>query len=144
MEVPEPTIEFIHRMPVQLRFRDIDMFGHVNNNIYFEIMDLAKASFYAQIQGGHLSPENIGLLVVNVNCDFFRPTRLEEPIEVLTGVLRLSEHSIRLEQRVINSETGEVKVVCRTVLAGFDAHTGSGAPVPAIYREYLEKILPST
>lgn len=142
MQVPEPTIEFVHRMPVQLRFRDIDMFGHVNNNIYFELMDLAKAAFYAQIQGGHLNPENIGLLVVNVNCDFFRPTRLEEPIEVLTGVLRLSEHSIRLEQRVINSETGEVKVVCRTVLAGFDPATGSGAPVPAIYGEYIEKILP--
>ena len=49
MQVPEATIEFIHRTPVQLRFRDIDMFGHVNNNVYLELMDMAKASFYAQI-----------------------------------------------------------------------------------------------
>ncbi|MDE6131249.1 MAG: acyl-CoA thioesterase, partial [Muribaculaceae bacterium] len=45
MEVPAATIEFRHRLPVQLRFRDIDMFGHVNNNVYLELMDVAKAAF---------------------------------------------------------------------------------------------------
>lgn len=140
MQVPEATIEFVHRMPVQLRFRDIDMFGHVNNNVYFELMDVAKAAFYAQIHGGHLSPDNIGLLVVNVNCDFYEPTLLEEPLEILTGILKVSERSVKLEQRVVNSSTGAVKVVCRTILAGFDAHTNSGAPVPAIYHRYFESL----
>ena len=140
MQVPEATIEFIHRTPVQLRFRDIDMFGHVNNNVYLELMDMAKASFYAQIHGGHLNPANIGLLVVNVNCDFFEPTRLEEPLEILTGILKISERSIKLEQRIINSATGAVKGICRTVLAGFDPKTNSGAPVPAIYHEYFNSL----
>ena len=126
MQVPEATIEFIHRTPVQLRFRDIDMFGHVNNNVYLELMDMAKASFYAQIHGGHLNPANIGLLVVNVNCDFFEPTRLEEPLEILTGILKISERS--------------VKLICRTVLAGFDPRTNSGAPVPAVYHEYFDSL----
>lgn len=140
MEVPAPTIEFVHRTPVQLRFRDIDMFGHVNNNVYLELMDVAKASFYAEIHGGHLTPANIGLLVVNVNCDFFEPTTLEEPLEILTGILKVSERSVKLEQRVVNPATGAVKVVCRTVLAGFDPKTNSGAPVPEIYHRYFESL----
>ena len=123
MQVPEATIEFIHRTPVQLRFRDIDMFGHVNNNVYLELMDMAKASFYAQIHGGHLNPANIGLLVVNVNCDFFEPTRLEEPLEILTGILKISERSVKLEQRIINRSGGVLQV-----LEGHDelVHTGPG------------------
>lgn len=128
-------------MPVQLRFRDIDMFGHVNNNAYFELMDVAKADFYAMIHGGHLTPQNIGLLVVNVNCDFFAPTVLEEPLEILTGILKVSERSVKLEQRVVNSATGAVKVICRTVLAGFDPTTNSGAPVPQIYHDYMQSLM---
>ena len=141
MEVPAATIEFRHRLPVQLRFRDIDMFGHVNNNVYLELMDVAKAAFYAEIHGGRLTPDNIGLLVFIVNCDFFEHTRLEEPLEILTGILGISERSVKLEQRVINPATGAVKVVCRTVLAGFDPKTNAGAPVPEIYHRYYESTL---
>lgn len=137
---PEPTIEFVHRMPVQLRFRDIDMFGHVNNNVYLELMDAAKAAFYAQVQGGRLRPDSIGLLVVNVNCDFFAPTTLDEPVEVVTGILSISERSVRMEQRLLNSATGAVKCICRTVLAGFDPSTGAGAPVPPLYRQAFEAL----
>lgn len=126
----------MHRMPVQLRFRDIDMFGHVNNNVYLELMDTAKAQFYADVHGGNLNPKVIGLVVVHIECDFHNPTLLNEPVEVTTGMFRVTERSVGLEQRVVNSKTGQVKCSCTTILAGFDPITMQGAPVPAIYSEY--------
>lgn len=31
-------IKFRHTMPVQIRFSDVDQFGHVNNSVYFLYM----------------------------------------------------------------------------------------------------------
>lgn len=35
-------IEFHHSLPIQLRFNDVDKFGHVNNTVYFSFYDLGK------------------------------------------------------------------------------------------------------
>lgn len=35
-----------HHQPIQLRFNDIDMLGHVNNTLYFEYMDMAKTRYF--------------------------------------------------------------------------------------------------
>lgn len=35
-------IQFNHTLPIQLRFNDVDKFGHVNNTVYFSFYDLGK------------------------------------------------------------------------------------------------------
>ncbi len=39
-------IKFRHTMPVQIRFSDVDQFGHMNNSVYFSLYDLAKTTLY--------------------------------------------------------------------------------------------------
>ena len=34
--------KFYHRLPIQIRFNDVDRYGHVNNNAYFAYYDLGK------------------------------------------------------------------------------------------------------
>ena len=38
-------IKFRHTMPVQIRFSDVDQFGHMNNSVYFSLYDLAKTTY---------------------------------------------------------------------------------------------------
>ena len=40
----EEGIKFNHSMSAQIRFSDVDQFGHVNNSVYFSLCDLAKTS----------------------------------------------------------------------------------------------------
>lgn len=35
-------IVFHHALPIQLRFNDVDKFGHVNNTVYFSFYDLGR------------------------------------------------------------------------------------------------------
>ena len=35
--ISEPEYEFRHRLPVQMRFSDTDMLGHVNNSVYLQL-----------------------------------------------------------------------------------------------------------
>ena len=38
----ERNNEFHNVVPLQIRFNDVDKFGHVNNTIYFQFYDLVR------------------------------------------------------------------------------------------------------
>jgi acyl-CoA thioester hydrolase len=38
-------IQFHHSVPIQLRFNDFDVLGHVNNSVYFTFYDWEKRIF---------------------------------------------------------------------------------------------------
>ena len=42
-------IKFNHTLPIQLRFNDVDKFGHVNNTVYFSFYDLGKTEYFASV-----------------------------------------------------------------------------------------------
>ena len=47
----EEEVKFNHFMPAQIRFSDVDQFGHVNNSVYFSLYDLAKTTYFKDVLG---------------------------------------------------------------------------------------------
>lgn len=136
--VPAASFDFRHRIKLQIRFNDVDVFGHVNNAMYFQYYDLGKINYFRAVIGEKFTTDDLTLLIVNLNCNFYEPLRMDEPADVLTGALRIGEKSVTIEQRVVNPETGHVKSLCTTVLAAFDPKTGKSAAVADTWREHLE------
>ncbi len=127
--------------PVQLRFSDIDALGHVNNTVYFSLMDLAKTRYFIEAMGGELDISKAGLVVVNVNCDFCAPTLFGEEVEVHTRTVAIGDKSLTLEQAVVcPARGGEVKCRCHTVMCGFDPRTMTAIPITPEWRSALEKM----
>lgn len=137
--VPAAKFPFRHRMPVQLRFTDIDMVGHVNNNVYLTITDLAKLSYFDTLLPGRFDIHNINLVVVHLDVDFYRPTFIHEQIDVWTTVTSVGPRSLHLEQRVVERANGETKCICRTVMSGFNALTNSSMPISNEWIEALDR-----
>lgn len=126
---------------IQPRFTDYDMFGHVNNTVLLQYLDLGKALFFNSITDKPNDPANIGSVIVNVNINFTAPTVLGEPLQVSTAVSHIGNRSFVLHQRVYNPENGATKADALTTMAGFDMHTQTGADLPAPLRLALESHL---
>ena len=47
-------MKFRHALPVQIRFSDVDQYGHMNNSSYFSLYDLAKTSYMRDVFGTRL------------------------------------------------------------------------------------------
>ena len=45
----ETNNDFRHILPIQIRFNDVDKFGHVNNTVYFQFYDTAKTDYFATV-----------------------------------------------------------------------------------------------
>ena len=133
MNIPEAKFEFRFRTPDQTRFNDVDMFGHLNNSVYLQFADLAKMRYFMQFMDGRFDPMRLGLVVANINCDFYHPAYVQEELEVLTAVSSISISSLVMEQRIVNA-SGEVKCIVRTVMVSFDPRTATSVPVTDQWR----------
>lgn len=141
-EQPSPEI-FANRLPIQLRFSDVDVVGHVNNIVYLQYYDTGKAAFMTELLGRSISWQEVDTVVANVDCAFIAPILWGENIEVLTTCVGIHDKSFRLLQMLRNSDSGEVKSLCETVMVSFDPHTQKSAPLRDEWREKLTAILNS-
>lgn len=135
-ELPSPDI-FTNRLPIQIRFSDVDVVGHVNNIVFFEYYDTGKAAFMTQLLGRSISWEEVDTVVANIDCAFIAPIFWGEEIEVLTACTYLHDKSFRLLQMLRNTQTGEVKSICETVMVSFDPNTQKSAPLSSEWRDKL-------
>lgn len=136
--LPQEPVEYRHYLPLQLRFTDIDMLGHVNNSVYITFFDMGKTRYFENAIG-HIDFSHISVVVVNVNCDLFEPTYFDDKVEVFTRVEHIGHKSLTMEQRIVDTATGHTKARCRTVLAGFDPTTASGADLDPDYIAAIER-----
>ena len=77
-------IEFHHSLPIQLRFNDVDKFGHVNNTVYFSFYDLGKTEYFASVCPG-VDWEKDGIVVVHIEADFLAQIFSSDHIAVQTA-----------------------------------------------------------
>ena len=112
-------IQFNHTLPIQLRFNDVDKFGHVNNTVYFSFYDLGKTEYFASVCPD-VDWEKDGIVVVHIEANFLAQIYGSDHIAVQTAVTEIGTKSFHLAQRVIDTETQEVKCVCTSVMVAFD------------------------
>ena len=130
---------FHHVMPMQIRFNDLDMLGHVNNAIYFQYFDLGKMGYLKAVRGAQIDWKTVDIVVANISCDFLAPVFYNEELEVRTQVDRILKKSFPMLQQVVNSVTGEVKCACTTIMVNFDIKLGKSKPLSDYWIDALTK-----
>ncbi|MBO5134013.1 MAG: acyl-CoA thioesterase [Bacteroidaceae bacterium] len=129
---------FHHRQPIQIRFNDVDGYGHVNNNAYFAFYDLGKESYLAEVLKKDFRTGDVVPVVANINANFLFPIFYGDSIVVETRVSHLGQKSFTLCQRAINEKTGMVVCECSTVMVCFSLKNQNSAEIPADFRAAIE------
>ncbi|MDR0939403.1 MAG: acyl-CoA thioesterase [Mediterranea sp.] len=120
---------FHHVLPIQLRFNDVDKFGHVNNTVYFSFYDLGKTEYFASVCR-RVDWNRTGIVVVHIEADFIEQIFASDHIAVRTAVCEIGTKSFQLLQQVIDTKSGRVKCVCRSVMVTFDLERHETIPLP--------------
>lgn len=119
--------------PVQVRFSDVDVYGHVNNVQYFEFFQEARILLTRRLMErtapGTASPS---VVVAQQDIEYKRPMLLRpEPYDSWTWITHLGRTSMVLEAEIRDASagctdgpTGEVMARGRFVLVFFDPASG--------------------
>ena len=140
-----PKYIFRHKTPIQLRFSDVDLFGHVNNTVFFSLYDLAKAEYFKAVLNDMPMKFGVSAVVANINAYFIHPVHFDDDIVIETSVARLGRKSFIVSQQAVNAKTNSVVSICRTTMVCYSAKMNDSIEIPEIIRkritEYEDNIL---
>ncbi len=132
------TTAFRHALPIQIRFNDVDRYGHVNNNAYFAYYDLGKEEYLRSVLKTDYRASDVVPVIANINADFIQPIFYGDEIVIETRVSHLGNKSFTLMQRAVNQRTQSVVCQCQTVMVCFNLRTQQSAELPEAYRQAIE------
>ena len=134
--IKEENIAYRHILPLQIRFNDVDKFGHVNNTVYFQFYDTAKTDYIATVCKG-VDWERLAIVVVKIEAEFLAQIKSDSHIAGRTRVTKIGNKSFHLEQDVIDIDTQEVKSRCLSIMVLFDLEHQQTIPLPDEWRQAI-------
>jgi acyl-CoA thioester hydrolase len=91
---PLPRTAFRHERGLQTRWADNDLYGHVNNVVYYAYFDTVVNSYL--IDAGVLDPHRSSVigLVVETQCHYFRPLAFPQRLLGALNTARIGTSSV--------------------------------------------------
>lgn len=131
------TDDFRHRTPVQVRFRDVDAFGHVNNAVFFSYVELARIRYLLDVLEPDEPFDRLPLILARVELDFRSPIAFGEEVVVDTRVDRIGRSSVGMSHRMTAGPDGRLVGDVQTVLVTYDYQSAAPIPVPEHWRRRM-------
>lgn len=140
---PQPEARSAYRVfrTIGTRWADNDVYGHVNNVVYYSWFDTAVNAHL--IEQGALDihqGDTIGL-VIETQCNYFAPLAFPQAVEAGIRVARIGGSSVRYEVGLFAA--GEPLTAARGhfIHVYVDKQSRRPVPLPARLREVLESLL---
>jgi acyl-CoA thioester hydrolase len=131
------------RVPVQVRFADVDMARHVHNAVYLHWFEAARMKFLEQVVPAGNDWSRLGLILARNEVDYRLPLRLHDTIEAEAWCSAIGSKSFDLSYRILRTGpgSGEVCAEGRSVLVCFDYTDQRTIEIPAPWRVALARSL---
>jgi len=129
------TDVFRHRTTLQVRFRDTDAFGHVNNAVFFSYVEFARIQYLLDVIQPERPFDELPLILARVELDFRSPIAFGEEVVVETRLERVGRTSFAMAHRMTAGPDGRLVGDVQSVLVTYDYATSRPIPVPDDWRQ---------
>jgi acyl-CoA thioester hydrolase len=124
--------------PVTTRWSDNDMFGHLNNAVYYELFDSAINAWVIKGAGVNvLTIPELGV-VAESGCRFFTEVEFPFGLEVGVRVARVGNSSVTYALGLFAEDREEIAALGHWVHVYISRETRRPAAIPAAIRALLE------
>lgn len=146
------TPVFSHRLEV--RFRDCDPLGHVNNAVYLTYLEQARFFHWRALWGasgeaprpgerGGSPPQGVdvpGVILARAEIDYRRPAKYGDTLDIRLGIAGFGRTSFTYEYEIVHAG-GDLIANARTIIVSFDYAAGRPVPIPEAMRQQLARPL---
>ncbi|ADR61192.1 MULTISPECIES: acyl-CoA thioesterase [Pseudomonas] len=131
-----------HYTPITTRWHDNDVYGHVNNVVYYSFFDSAVNRLLVREGGLDIDQGRVIALVVSSACDYQAPVAFPHDIEVGLVVSRLGNTSVHYQLAVFLAGQPLACATGRFVHVFVDREGRRPVPVPDCLRRVLSELQP--
>lgn len=141
MPAERPSRDAYRRFtPMTTRLRDNDMYGHMNNAVFYEYFDAAVNLWLSEAVGLDLPFGPVVGIVADTQCTFFAEVKWPQKVEVGMRAERLGNSSLTYGLAVFAEDETLANAACRYVHVYVDGASRKPLPLPAELRAAAEAI----
>ena len=122
---------------IEIRFADLDAYGHVNNAVIFSYLESARVKMFQERFGDFLHC-GVFFLVVRAECDYRTPIGLNDSLKIQVSLEQLGRSSFTLGYR-LHDGGGRLFAEAKTVMVCFDPQRQQPTALPAEMEEAFGK-----
>ena len=131
----------IFSIDIEVRFRDLDALGHVNNAVFFTYFEEGRKNFSKSIFKVS-DPSDFTFILAHVRCDYLKPIKFNDNIALQMWVQHIGNTSFSFGYKLVDDKdssmvyaTGESVQVC------YDYSADSSMAVPDTMRVALSQYI---
>jgi acyl-CoA thioester hydrolase len=121
--------------PVEVRFRDCDPMGHVNNAVYLTYLELARFAYWEAADIGRLAGE-VSYIIARVEIDFRAPATTRQVLDVGIAVTGFGRTSFSMAYEIRDQE-GRLVAAAKSVQVAYDYAAGRTVALPDTIKQRI-------
>jgi acyl-CoA thioester hydrolase len=123
-------------VPVTVRFRDIDSFGHVNNAVYFTYCEIARTAYWTKLFGPRRE-RRVHFIMARAELDYRAQANEDHNLLVGIRVPSLGHTSFDFHYAIMEEGSRRVIAEGRSVQVTFDYQINRKVPIPDMVKDRI-------
>ena len=133
--------DYPHTRTISTRWKDNDVYGHVNNVEYYSFFDTVINAWLIEQGGLDISDGRIVGYVVNSGCEYHSPITYPEGIEAGIRVDRMGNSSVQYGIAIFREGVAQAVAHGHFVHVFVESAPNKSVPIPVGLRAALERLL---
>jgi acyl-CoA thioester hydrolase len=130
-------VRLVVGIDVPVAWGEQDLFGHVNNIVYFRYFESVRMHYLDRIGVLRSHAEHgQGVILASTTCDFIRPVEWPQTLHVRTGTSKVGNTSFTMVYRILD-EHEQLVAQGSSVLVMYDYNAAHKMPIPPSIREAI-------
>jgi len=124
----------LFRLPIAVRWRDLDAFDHVNNSTFLTYLEEARIQWFASLEREWVT-ETMAPLLAAVQLNYRMPIGYPADVVVELFADRVGNTSVTIGHRIASEDGRTLYADGHVVMVWIDRASGRPIPLPAAVRE---------
>ena len=138
---PQPRDTYRHYQAIPTRWGDNDVYGHVNNVVYYSFFDTVVNQYLIEQRVLNIEKSAIIGLVVETQCQYFAPISFPDVVHAGLRVAKVGNSSVRYEIGLFRNEEKMASAQGYFVHVYVDRASRRSTALPADMRAALQKLM---
>jgi acyl-CoA thioester hydrolase len=124
---------------IQVRWRDLDALGHVNNAVYLSYLETARVAYFKALLGD-VKPTDFTIIIARIEIDYLAPVSLTDEPECQITISSIGRKSFDFSYLLKSRQSGLKLATARSVQVCYDYKLGKSVPISEFFWQRIQKL----
>jgi len=129
--------DYKHHTRIQVRFKDIDKQGHVNNANHLTYFETERIEYFKDVIPERHDWVRMGLILAKTEIEYKRPILLDDEVYCFSRVARFGNKSFDVHHALVRKTATGLELLAKgvCVIVGMNYETNETVAIPESWKE---------